>query len=236
MSNTATLGLPLLQPSQAQKHVTVNEAMARLDGLCQMALQSISETAPPVSTTDGAVYAVPAGASGDWEGLDGQVAVFSNGGWVYLTPQAGWRAHVVDVGVPAVFDGTDWQLNGVVASTNGATSFLEVLEFDHSIAAGGTDQTSIGIPSYAIVMGVSARVLSEISGSLSSWRLGVPGSDNRYGSGLGVNTGSWVQGLSGQPLTYYSDTPLLLTAEGGGFSAGEIRFALHLFRIGLPRA
>ena len=31
--NTARLGLPLLQPAQAQKHVTVNDALVRLDYL-----------------------------------------------------------------------------------------------------------------------------------------------------------------------------------------------------------
>ena len=31
--NTARLGLPLLQPAQAQKHVTVNDALVRLDGV-----------------------------------------------------------------------------------------------------------------------------------------------------------------------------------------------------------
>ena len=34
--NTARLGLPLLQPAQAQKHVTVNEALMRLDGLVNL--------------------------------------------------------------------------------------------------------------------------------------------------------------------------------------------------------
>jgi hypothetical protein len=36
MTETANLALPLVQPAQAQKHVTVNEALARLDGLTQL--------------------------------------------------------------------------------------------------------------------------------------------------------------------------------------------------------
>ena len=31
MTDTSQLGLPLLEPAQAQKHVTVNEALVRLD-------------------------------------------------------------------------------------------------------------------------------------------------------------------------------------------------------------
>jgi len=33
MDETARIGLPLVQAAQAQKHVTVNEAFARLDAL-----------------------------------------------------------------------------------------------------------------------------------------------------------------------------------------------------------
>ncbi len=36
---TTQLKLPLLQASQAQKHVTVNAALMRLDGLAQLRLQ-----------------------------------------------------------------------------------------------------------------------------------------------------------------------------------------------------
>ena len=38
--DTAKLGLPLLAPAQAQKHVTVNEALMRLDGMVDLVLQS----------------------------------------------------------------------------------------------------------------------------------------------------------------------------------------------------
>jgi hypothetical protein len=62
MTDTANLALPLVQPAQAQKHVTVNEALARIDGLAQLTLQSVSETVPPVSPAEGTAYGVPSGA------------------------------------------------------------------------------------------------------------------------------------------------------------------------------
>ena len=37
MASTAQLALPLVAPAQAQKHVTVNEALARLDAAAQFA-------------------------------------------------------------------------------------------------------------------------------------------------------------------------------------------------------
>ena len=44
---TPRLGLPWLMPAQAQKHVTVNESLGRLDALVQAAAQSRTEAAQP---------------------------------------------------------------------------------------------------------------------------------------------------------------------------------------------
>ncbi len=59
MDDTAQLGLPLLQPSQAQKHVTVNEAFARLDALTELVLASRTLATPPTLAAESTVYAVP---------------------------------------------------------------------------------------------------------------------------------------------------------------------------------
>ena len=53
MTSTTLLGLPLVQAAQAQKHVTVNEALARLDGLVLLTLQSQSVATPPFVATEG---------------------------------------------------------------------------------------------------------------------------------------------------------------------------------------
>ncbi|MFW5641978.1 MAG: DUF2793 domain-containing protein, partial [Roseicyclus sp.] len=73
MTETANLALPLVEPAQAQKHVTVNEAFARLDGITQLCLESVDETVPPAGAAEGASWGVPAGASGDWAGRAGHV-------------------------------------------------------------------------------------------------------------------------------------------------------------------
>jgi hypothetical protein len=89
MTDTANLGLPLVQPAQAQKHVTVNEALARIDGLAQLTLVSVSETVPPVSPAEGTAYGVPAGAVNAWAGQAGHVAVVIGGGWVFVPARTG---------------------------------------------------------------------------------------------------------------------------------------------------
>ena len=62
---TARLGLPLLAPSQAQKHVTHNEALLRLDGVTQLVLTEVGTEVPPLLPELGATYAlgpVPGGS------------------------------------------------------------------------------------------------------------------------------------------------------------------------------
>ena len=235
MTDTAKLALPLLAPSQAQKHVTVNDALLRLDAAVQMTALSRSVSTPPGTVTDGALYLVPAGAVNAWAGQDGRIAVGQNGGWVFLDPRAGWRVWVDDEGEALLHDGTGWVL-ALAVSAGGAGFALRVHEFDHALTAGASSATTAEIPANAVVFGVSGRVLADIGGTLATWRLGVAGSDNRYGSGLGLLAGSFARGLTGSPLTYYSATGLLLTAEGGSFDgSGVVRLAIHYAQIGLPR-
>lgn len=234
MTETSQLGLPLLQPAQAQKHVTVNEAFARLDGLTQLQLQSVAVTVPPVDPVDGTSYAVPVGAVNDWAGQDGKIAIASNGGWVFAVPLPGWRAWIVDQGVAALFDGLVWSASALAVSANRAASAFSVVEFDHVIGAGAVSTTTVDIPQYAMVFAVTGRVKTAISGTLSDFDIGVAGATNRYGGGIGLAQGSWLVGITGQPVTYYADTALVLTANGGDFAGGELRLALHCYSATPP--
>ena len=112
MSDDATprLGLPYVAAGQAQKHVTVNQALARLDGLVQTAVESRSETVQPAGPDDGIIYILPAGASGDaWSsGPVGALARFESGGWAFIPSEAGRMAWVRDEDLLVVFDGADW--------------------------------------------------------------------------------------------------------------------------------
>ena len=102
------LELPYIQPAQAQKHVTHNEALRVLDTIVQLSVSSAVVVTPPASPNEGDRYLVPAGASGDWTDQAGSIAVFDTGVWGFLTPQAGWQAFVRDVAVQMFFDGSVW--------------------------------------------------------------------------------------------------------------------------------
>lgn len=234
MSETIRLRLPLVQAGQAQKHVTVNTALQRLDALTQLVLRSrTSSTA--TAPAEGDCYSVPAGAGGDWAGQSGRLAVYANGGWDFLDPDAGWRAWIADEGVQAVHDGSDWSEGAQAISPSGAAFSHRVIEIDHAVAAGAASTTSPLIPAGAIVFGVTGRVLTTLGGTATSFRLGISGvSDNRYGSGIGVAAGAWLRGVTASPVAYYSATALTLTGEGGSFGGGSVRLAVHLAELSLP--
>jgi hypothetical protein len=91
MSETTELALPLLLPAQAQKHVTVNEALTRLDALVQARVQARDLALPPPVAEEGAVWIVAGPvAGGAWEGWEGDLALRSGGGWVRIEPGPGW--------------------------------------------------------------------------------------------------------------------------------------------------
>jgi hypothetical protein len=233
MTDTANLGLPLVQPAQAQKHVTVNEALARIDGLAQLTLVSVSETVPPVSPAEGTAYGVPAGAANAWAGQAGHVAVVIGGGWVFVPARTGWRAMVLDAGETAVFDGADWRLGAVTLSPGGASLNLRSLEMDVALSPGASVVTSLAFPARAIVFGVTGRVTAAISGTATGWEIGVAGDTARFGTGLGLAQNSWLGG-PGAPVVYWDATPLVVTAIGGDFAAGAIRLVAHFAELAPP--
>lgn len=235
MTSTANLGLALLQPSQAQKHVTVNEALGRLDALCQLVLEEIGAEIPPATPQEGAAHALGAAPVDAWAGQAGQVALFLNGGWVFVTPRAGWRAWVAAEAAPAVFDGTVWQARAVAVSTGGAATLREVVEADIVLGSGTVFAAPGLIPAGTVVDAVTGRVMAEVTGTATSWRIGVPVSTDRYGTSYGLAQGSTARGLTGQPQAYYADTDLQISAEGGSFTGGAVRIAVHLTRFTLPR-
>jgi Protein of unknown function (DUF2793) len=106
---TTILSLPLILPSQAQKHITHNEALAQLDLIVQLTVLSRVLTTAPALPSLGDRHIVAAGATGPWVGQSGRIALYAESGWQFTAPLPGWRAHVLDEGQTAVFDGLAWQ-------------------------------------------------------------------------------------------------------------------------------
>lgn len=104
---TANLALPYILSSQAQKHVTHNEALRRLDGLVQLVIHAETDT-PPASPPEGRCHAIGPAPVGVWSGKAGKVALFEDGAWNYLAPKAGWIAWFEDGSRQKIWTGAEW--------------------------------------------------------------------------------------------------------------------------------
>lgn len=110
MSDTSLLlSLPLIQPAQAQKHVTHNEAIARLDLLVQLAVEARDLAQAPPDAAPGLRHIVGPGASGAWAGREGDIALMTETGWQFTSPQPGWQAHVVSEAHTVAWTGQAWE-------------------------------------------------------------------------------------------------------------------------------
>ena len=108
MDTTPNLALPYILASQAQKHVTHNEAIRALDALVQISVKDRDLAAPPGAPVEGDRYIVAAAATGAWSGHDGEVAAWQDAAWMFYAPAEGWIAWVADEDALLAFDGADW--------------------------------------------------------------------------------------------------------------------------------
>ena len=103
------LSLPFLLPAQAQKHVTVNEALTIVDAVVMASVISRSTDAPPPSPQNGDAYLLSENASGDWQAHTGELAVWTDTAWTFYVPRAGWRIWDRQEGALLVYDGDAWR-------------------------------------------------------------------------------------------------------------------------------
>ncbi|MGF9563513.1 DUF2793 domain-containing protein [Neorhizobium sp. JUb45] len=104
---TTNISMPFILPSQAQKHVTHNEALLALDAIVHLAVEA-ELTAPPAAPAEGARFIVAADAGGDWAGYDGHIAARQDGAWSFFRPKQGWLAWFTPEQKLKIFDGSVW--------------------------------------------------------------------------------------------------------------------------------
>ena len=108
MADTTILLLPLIAASQAQKHITHNEALAKLDVIVQLTVYDRTLTAPPGAPVLGDRHIVGASATGAWATHDGQIAFYDGTIWLFTVPLTGFQAYVIAEERMVVFDGATW--------------------------------------------------------------------------------------------------------------------------------
>ena len=104
---TVNLALPYIMPAQAQKHVTHNEALQRLDATVQLVITA-RQASPPALPIEGECFWVLAGATGPWSGRTGRLAFRQDGEWLFIVPQVGWCAFDRSDERLKIFSGADW--------------------------------------------------------------------------------------------------------------------------------
>lgn len=196
---SAVLTLPYILPAQAQKHVTHNEALARLDVAVQLAVIARDVTDPPSGPAQGDRYLVPAGATGDWAGHEGEVAVYDMATWVFQAPVAGWVARVLSEDTQIRFDGSAWQegAGALMADTLGVGG-----------AADATNRLTCAAPATLLThdgaghqLKVNKAAESETASLLfqTGWsgraEMGTSGSDD-FAIKVSADGASWVTALS----------------------------------------
>ncbi len=206
MSQTSPrLNLPFIQPAQAQKHVTHNEALRQLDLVVQLTLTSLNATTPPAAPTQGEIHALGASPTGAWSGQAGNLAAWIDNGWFFVSPVEGWRAWDSASDQMKVWDGSDWidpqvdtqNLAGVGVATNSdSTNRLSVRSpatlFSHD---GGGHQLKINKAS----AGDTASLLFQ-----SNWtghaEMGLSG-DTGFTVKVSPDGGSWTEAMRFDPTS-----------------------------------
>ncbi|MEJ8473964.1 DUF2793 domain-containing protein [Roseibium algae] len=246
MSDTSRFALPLLAAAQAQKHVTHNEALVRLDALAHLNLLSRSLAEPPPAPVDGhaegSAYLVAGSASGDWSGREGDIALWLSGAWQFQAVFTGLVAFVADEEALIVTVDGVWRDVGpllgpdrmVAQSSHGAQTRIAALEEELPALSGAYVETSALIPDRAIVFGVSCRTVTTITGA-ASYDCGVGGETSKFGGSLGIYEGATNAGVIG-PTAVYAATPVRLTANGGDFTGGAVRIAVHCLLPVVPQS
>ncbi len=227
MSSTGRLDLPYIVTAQAQKEVTHNDGLNRLDAFITPVVSEITN-APPGSPTVGDLVIVGTSGTGDFSGKDNQLAQYLTGGWVFYTPFKWMDAVVESLDSRMTYNGTNWVAFNLIMKDSG--EYLRVESWQEDVDVSTDTETVIDIPDRASVIAVNTRVITAVTGTVTTFGVGVSGDTSRYGNGIGKGADSTNIGMSYHPVTYYSDTPVLLTPDSGAFSTGVVRINVQYIK------
>lgn len=128
MTTTPNLGITLVEQAQAQKEVTVNNAILTLDAVIGGGVIDKDLATPPGSPAEGDRYIVAGSPTGAWSGKANHIAFYYNGGWRFINPGEGFFVWVNDEDLLYVYTGSAWSstVSGSLASNmlgiNGAAA------------------------------------------------------------------------------------------------------------------
>jgi hypothetical protein len=196
MTTTNHLGVTLLEQAQAQKEVTVNEALSRIDAILNTGAVTQSVSTPPGSPVAGAVYIIGSSPTGAWAGKAKQITYFDQI-WRFIVPNEGMSLWVNDEDLLYSYDGTNW----VVPSGSG-TGTVTSVSVTTANGISGSVATATTTPAITLTLGAitpsSVAATGTVSGSnLSGTNTGdqtITLTGNVTGSGTGSFTTTIANG------------------------------------------
>ncbi|NWG26793.1 MAG: DUF2793 domain-containing protein [Pseudorhodoplanes sp.] len=231
---TPNLALPYIEAAQAQKHVTHNEALDKLDVLAQLAVESRTLTGPPGTPVEGSCFIPAAGATGAWSCWYFDIAAFIGGAWQRITPLSGMKAWVRAERLTVTYEDGTWR-DGIALTAHGGRVTLRAREEELTLAGAFVETADAAfIPDRAIVLGVAARTTEAITGA-ASYDVGIAGEPDKFGGTLGIAPGATNIGVIG-PTAFYADTRVRATANGSGFTGGKVRLIAYFLEMSAPAA
>lgn len=196
MATTTNLGITLVESAQAQKEVTINQALTVLDALASYSVVDKDLAAPPASPATGALYIVAASPTGTWAGKATQLAYFDQI-WRFIAPQNGLRVWVRDESLDYRFNGTAW---AVVASGGGG---------------GGSPITSSSAQAFAVGQNGNTNPAFNVDASTASSATGVQVKSAAAGAGVTLTA---ISSAANENITLSSKGSSTTTLNGGFFA------------------
>jgi hypothetical protein len=113
--------LPYIVVGQAQKEITHNESLAKIDCLLHPVIQSIL-IAPPNAFNGlqtGMCWLVDVGATGQWQGKDNKIACWNGDKWHYYDAIEGMKLRNITQNVEILFKNGFWLVPGSINDAAG---------------------------------------------------------------------------------------------------------------------
>ena len=206
LNETPHLLLPYIAPSQAQKHVTHNEALRLVDAVVQLSVLS-RLAVPPVSPVDGARYIVLPSGTGVFAAQAGKIATYVDSLWLFIAPEEGWLAYVTADTRQYVYRAALWQdhigtavssvpltklgINANADTTNKLAVKSDAAYLSHDDVTPGTGDTRL-----TLNKSLPAKTASLLFGTNWSGRaeMGLAG-DDQWRIKVSANGSSWVDAM-----------------------------------------